>query len=98
MVLFIDGQPVGQHVGMTDAAGLLRYASARIGGGTQGGSQATQQEAGLDLVLSDRVQRELLAQLRDLRDTAGGNADQLRRIDAITALVTSSSRSASACH
>jgi thioredoxin-like negative regulator of GroEL len=30
LMLFVNGVAVGQHVGATDAAGLLRYASTRL--------------------------------------------------------------------
>ena len=98
LVLFVDGQPVGQHVGMTDAAGLLRYASARLRTDSGAEMQAVeQQEARLDLVLTDRAQSQLLEELSGLRGAlassdSGARASALKHLDLITSIVTSSSR------
>lgn len=94
-VLFVDGRAVGQHVGSTDADGLLRYASALSGGAPAGAPTApVVQEAGLDLVLTERAQRGLLDEIKALRDElgAGASSSALGHLDTITGIVTASTR------
>ena len=61
LILFDDGRPVGQHVGMADMPALLRYAGVRgSGSGAPGGNVPVAQvaavaaapPAALDLILS----------------------------------------------
>jgi hypothetical protein len=55
LVLFDDGRPVGQHVGMADMAALLRYAGVRTPpGDVADAPQAppTLQPVAMDLILS----------------------------------------------
>ena len=55
LVLFDDGRPVGQHVGMADMSALLRYAGVRTPpADVAGAAQAppTLQPVAMDLILS----------------------------------------------
>jgi thioredoxin-like negative regulator of GroEL len=55
LILFDDGRPVGQHVGMADMSALLRYAGVRAppaGGADAPQAAPAQQTVGMDLILS----------------------------------------------
>lgn len=95
LLLFIDGVPVGQHVGGAGAEALLRYASATPAaagsGAPESGASTSSSEPGLDLVLSARAQRGVLEELRSLRGELAARPDAstlLSRVDAITAVLS----------
>ena len=91
LVLFLDGVPAGQHVGLVDEETLLRFAKAEPSAVAAGGGQQADQ-ASLDLVLTARAQGALAQELAQLREElvaalpAGSPA--LKRLDSIAQLVT----------
>jgi thioredoxin-like negative regulator of GroEL len=91
LVLFLDGVPAGQHVGLVDEETLLRFAKAEPQAEPAGGGQRDD-EASLDLVLTRRAQGALsqeLAQLREeLRAQLPADTPALARVDTIAQLVT----------
>lgn len=96
LILFDDGRPVGQHVGMADMPALLRYAGVRAqpAAAQVAGPAAAAESVGMELILSSRAQAGLLDELVALRRELGSSAsaEALRHVDAISAIVSASAK------